>query len=72
MQEIADIKDTLKDFSHSSYFPKINKTVCLSSTLHNNFDKMIFGFTGSGGQKSDGEDKSQNVQFINFVLTFIK
>jgi hypothetical protein len=62
--ELTAFQNIFSAYTNTSYPPKINRTVQLSSTDHSNFEKMIFGWTeGTGGA-------TQNIEISNFKIHF--
>ena len=62
---LSEFSNVLNPFVNNDYRPKINRTVCLNESLHNDFRKMIFGWTAA----STGAN--QNVEFRNLKMYFI-
>jgi hypothetical protein len=64
LTEYANFENLSTAYTNASYPPKINRTVCLSSTLHSQFGQIIFGFTEATGAAT------QAIQIANFAIYF--
>ncbi len=62
--EYVYFQDVYKPYTNSSYLPKINRTVTLSSAYNTMLDNIIFGFTEGTGAAT------QSIQITNFAIYF--
>lgn len=62
--EYASFQDLYSAYSNSSYLPKIDRTVTLSSTVSGYLNNILFGFTEGSGLVT------QSITIANFAIYF--